>query len=233
MNTLPLTLEDASLSYRDGDIVNFAVKNVALTLTPGQVYGIMGPSGSGKSSLLYLLSGLKPVSGGAARYGESAYSSLPEARRLTLRRQKFGFVFQQPFLLNYLTALENILIAAETPNGSAKQIAVERMAEMGLGGKENRFPGQLSGGERQRVAVVRALMNDPEVLFADEPTAALDRTNGRNVIEALCQWRGKGSVVIVTHDPVMVEGADAVAVLRDGRLAGFGPPAEVLSLLEH
>jgi putative ABC transport system ATP-binding protein len=231
MNTL--SLENAALSYRDGDIVNFAVKDVTLTLSPGRVYGIMGPSGSGKSSLLYLLSGLKPVSGGVARFGEHTYAALPEAQVLALRRQKFGFVFQQPFLLNYLTALENILIAAENPGASARKIARERMEQMGLGGKEGRFPGQLSGGERQRVAVVRALMNDPEVLFADEPTAALDRTNGRNVIESLCHWRGKGSVVIVTHDPVMVEGADAVAILRDGRLAGFGPPAEVLSLLDH
>jgi putative ABC transport system ATP-binding protein len=228
-----LALDNVVLSYRDGDKETFAVREVTLTLSPGRVYGIMGPSGSGKSSLLYLLSGLKPVSGGAARFGEHIYKDLPEAQVLALRRKKFGFVFQQPFLLNYLTALENILIAAETPSEAAKKTARERLDLMGLGGKENRFPGQLSGGERQRVAVVRALMNDPEVLFADEPTAALDRTNGRNVIEALCQWRGKGSVVIVTHDPVMVEGADAVAVLRDGRLAGFGPPGEVLSLLEH
>jgi putative ABC transport system ATP-binding protein len=228
-----LSLENASLSYRDGDKETFAVREVTLTLSPGQVYGIMGPSGSGKSSLLYLLSGLKPVSGGVARSGEHVYKDLPEAQVLALRRKKFGFVFQQPFLLSYLTALENILIAAETPSEAAKKTALERLDLMGLGGKENRFPSQLSGGERQRVAVVRALMNDPEVLFADEPTAALDRTNGRNVVDSLCGWRGKGSVVIVTHDPVMVEGADAVAVLRDGRLAGFGPPGEVLSLLEH
>jgi putative ABC transport system ATP-binding protein len=228
-----LVLESASLAYRDGDRETFAVKNISLTLTPGRVYGIMGPSGSGKSSLLYLLSGLKEVSGGVARFGSHDFGRLPEPEILALRRQKFGFVFQQPFLLNYLTTLENVLIAAPHADNAAREKAIERLGQLGLKQKENRFPAQLSGGERQRVAIVRALMNDPEVLFADEPTAALDRTNGRNVIEALSQWRGKGSVVIVTHDPVMVEGADAVAVLRDGALAGFGPPESVVGLLEH
>lgn len=228
-----LVLESASLAYQDGERTTFAVKDISLTLAPGKVYGIMGPSGSGKSSLLYLLSGLKRVSGGVARFGSFDFGKLPEPEVLALRRQRFGFVFQQPFLLGYLTALENVLLAAPRPDQAAQNKAMERLELLGLKGKEGRYPAQLSGGERQRVAIVRALMNDPEVLFADEPTAALDRTNGRNVVEALSQWRGKGSVVIVTHDPIMVEGADAVAVLRDGSLAGFGAPDSVVGLLEH
>lgn len=228
-----LVLESASLAYQDGERTTFAVKDISLTLAPGKVYGIMGPSGSGKSSLLYLLSGLKRVSGGVARFGSFDFGKLPEPEVLALRRQRFGFVFQQPFLLGYLTALENVLLAAQKPDQAAQSKAMERLELLGLKGKEGRYPAQLSGGERQRVAIVRALMNDPEVLFADEPTAALDRTNGRNVVEALSQWRGKGSVVIVTHDPIMVEGADAVAVLRDGSLAGFGAPDSVVGLLEH
>jgi putative ABC transport system ATP-binding protein len=226
-----LILESASLAYRDGEKETFAVNDVSLTLPCGKVYGIMGPSGSGKSSLLYLLSGLKRVSGGAARYGEIDYGRLPEPEVLALRRRRFGFVFQQPFLLNYLSALENVLLAAPDSGPETVDKARDRLADLGLSGKEGRYPGQLSGGERQRVAVARALMNDPEVLFADEPTAALDRANGKKVIEALCTWRGKGSVVIVTHDPVMVEGADAVAVLRDGRLFGYGSWDDVASLV--
>lgn len=228
-----LAVEDASLAYRDGERETFAVRDVTLSLEPGHFYGIMGPSGSGKSSLLYLLSGLKRVTGGVARYGDFDYNAQSEPRVLDLRRKKFGFVFQQPFLLNYLTALENVVVAAEKPDGAAKEKALALLAEVGLGGLENRFPSQLSGGERQRVSVVRALMNDPEVLFADEPTAALDRTNGLKVIESLAAWAGKGTVVIVTHDPIMVEGAHRVAALRDGGLVGWGTPDEAIGHLER
>ena len=228
-----LSVEDASLSYRDGDRETFAVRDISLSLPPGKFYGIMGPSGSGKSSLLYLLSGLKPVSSGSARYGGNVYREMPEARVLDLRRRRFGFVFQQPFLLGYLSALENVLVAAVTPDAAARKKAGDLLESVGLGGLEKRFPAQLSGGERQRVSVVRALMNDPEVLFADEPTAALDRTNGLKIVESLAAWAGKGTVVIVTHDPIMVAGADSVAALRDGRLVGFGAPGDAALALER
>ena len=126
-----------------------------------------------------------------------------------------------------------MVVAAEKPDGAAKEKALALLHEVGLGGLESRFPSQLSGGERQRVSVVRALMNDPEVLFADEPTAALDRTNGLKVIESLAAWAGKGTVVIVTHDPIMVEGAHRVAALQDGGLVGWGTPDEAIGHLER
>jgi putative ABC transport system ATP-binding protein len=213
-----LAVDSVSLAYSDGDKTTYALKDLSLTLTPGKFYGIMGPSGSGKSSLLYLLSGLKRATSGEALFGQTKYSTLSDAQIHDLRRQKFGFVFQQPFLLTYLSALENILVAAPKPDKNSEEKAMEWLGKLGLASMAHKLPSQLSGGERQRVAVVRALMNDPEIIFADEPTAALDRTNGYTVIEAMAAWRGRGTVIVVTHDPEMVKDADQLIYLRDGGL---------------
>lgn len=214
-----LACENVALAYRDGDRTTYALREVSLALPPGKFYGIMGPSGSGKSSLLYLLSGLKRPTGGTVRLGETALSHLPDPELMRLRRTRFGFVFQQPFLLTYLTARENVMVAAERPDQAAQQRAQELLESLGLGAMGGKLPSQLSGGERQRVAVARALINEPEILFADEPTAALDQANGHRVIEALAAWRTKGTVIVVTHDAGMVAGADELICLRDGVLA--------------
>jgi putative ABC transport system ATP-binding protein len=213
-----LACEGASLVYGDGERTTYALRDVSVTLPPGRFYGIMGPSGSGKSSLLYVLSGLKKPTQGAARFGDFVYNRNPEQAVTRLRRERFGFVFQQPFLLPYLTALENIALAAPKPDAAAEKKARALLAELGMAGLEDKLPSQLSGGEKQRVSVVRAMMNDPDVIFADEPTAALDHTNGRRVVDALAAWRGRGMVVVVTHDPEMVTDADEVLLLRDGAL---------------
>ncbi len=222
-----LACVEASLAYSDGDRTTFALRNVSVTLPPGRFYGIMGPSGSGKSSLMYLLSGLKMPTEGHARFGDFVYNQRRDAEVAKLRRERFGFVFQQPFLLSYLTALENIIIAAPYPNGAARKKGTALLAEMGLEGMEDKYPGQLSGGEKQRVSVIRAMMNDPEIIFADEPTASLDHVNGRKVVDALALWRTQGTVVVVTHDPEMLTDADEVIYLRDGELGevSHGPPS--------
>jgi putative ABC transport system ATP-binding protein len=219
-----LGCEAASLSYTDGERTTFALRDVTATLAPGRFYGIMGPSGSGKSSLLYVLSGLKRPTQGDARFGRHAYGQMSDAQLTRLRREKFGFVFQQPFLLPYLSALENIVLAAPKQNGAARDKARRLLGDLGLDGLEHKLPSQLSGGEKQRVGVVRAMMNDPEVIFADEPTAALDHVNGRRVVDTLAAYRTRGTVVIVTHDPEMVQGADEVLLLRDGALADIQQP---------
>ena len=187
-----LAVEGVSLAYSDGERTTFALKEVSVTLPAGKFYGIMGPSGSGKSSLLYILSGLKPPTAGAARFGDFVYKDHSTADVTALRRQRFGFVFQQPFLLPYLTALENTVAAATRQDKAARDKAMALLTQFGLGGMENKLPSQLSGGEKQRVSVVRAMMNDPEIIFADEPTAALDHTNGVRVVEALAKWRERG-----------------------------------------
>jgi putative ABC transport system ATP-binding protein len=208
----------ASLSYTDGTRTKFALRDVTVSLEPGGFYGIMGPSGSGKSSLLYILSALKPPTGGAARFGDFVYGRHSVAEVNRLRREKFGFVFQQPFLLPYLTALENIVISAPKPDNPAKEKALTLLADLGMEGLDNKLPSQLSGGEKQRVSIVRAMMNDPEVIFADEPTAALDHANGHRVVDTLAKWRTRGTVIVVTHDPEMLTGADRILLLRDGLL---------------
>jgi putative ABC transport system ATP-binding protein len=213
-----LSCDKVALAYRDGDRTTYALREVSLSLPPKKFYGIMGPSGSGKSSLLYLLSGLKRPTSGTVTLGNTPLSPLPDPELMRLRRTRFGFVFQQPFLLTYLTALENIVVAAPKPDAPARTKALELLESLGLASMAGKLPSQLSGGERQRVAVARALINNPEILFADEPTAALDQTNGHRVIEALAAWRTKGTVIVVTHDAGMLTGADELIHLRDGLL---------------
>jgi putative ABC transport system ATP-binding protein len=209
---------DLTLAYGDGDRVTNAVDAVSLGVPARGFTGIMGPSGSGKSSLLYLLSGLKRPTAGRVTFHETDYAALTEQALTELRRTRFGFVFQQPFLLNYLTARENVLAAAPRGDATAAERAEELFRSLRLARLAEKLPHQLSGGERQRFCVARAMISEPEAIFADEPTAALDHVNGHAVIELLASYRDRGAVVIVTHDPEMVTGADHVFRMRDGRL---------------
>ena len=180
--------------------------------------GIMGPSGSGKSSLLYLLSGLKRPTTGAVSVDDSAIGGLPERQLASVRRERFGFVFQQPFLLNYLTARENVLAAAPQGDMQAETRTQELFENLSISQLAENHPYQLSGGERQRVCVARAMINNPDVIFADEPTAALDHTNGHIVMDLLTAYRDRGVVLVVTHAPEMLVGADRIIEMRDGRV---------------
>jgi putative ABC transport system ATP-binding protein len=201
--------------YNDHERQVFACDKVSIDVYQGEFLGILGPSGSGKSSLLYLLSGLKNPTNGVISHQGTDLQSLSDQARAQLRLKRFGFVFQQPFLLGYLTALENILAISPTSKARAEDL----LAELGLKDKLHRLPHELSGGERQRVCVARALINQPEVIFADEPTAALDHTNGEQVVQLLNQHRGQGSLVMVTHDPSMLIGADRIAQMVEGSIA--------------
>jgi putative ABC transport system ATP-binding protein len=214
-----LSLRDVSLAYRSGGTVIQAVAEVSLEIPERGFAGIIGPSGSGKSSLLYVMSGLRRPTSGSVCFRGGALEEMNDEERARLRRRAFGFVFQQSFLMYYLTALENVLVAA-APTPAATRRALELLEAVGLAGAAHRLPHELSGGERQRVAVARALVHDPEVVFADEPTAALDRATGHQVVEQLAAHRHRGAVVVVTHDPEMLSAADHVWSLRDGRLAG-------------
>jgi putative ABC transport system ATP-binding protein len=213
-----LRTENVSLSYGDGDTLTYAVQDVTLAFPERGFFGIMGPSGSGKSSLLYLLSGLKTQTAGEVYYRGVSLSARSEKERARLRRERFGFVFQQPFLLNYLTARENVLLAAAPNDRNAARHVDALFEELHISHLANRTPTHLSGGERQRVVVARSMVNRPEIIFADEPTAALDHTNGRAVIDLLRSYRDKGAVLVVTHDPTMLADADRVDYLSDGRL---------------
>ncbi len=217
----PVLIEarQASLLYRDGEREVHAVREVSLCVHRGELIGIEGPSGSGKSSLLYLLSGLKIPSSGTVAYQGRSYTTMSDAERSAIRRTRFGFVFQQPYLLGYLTVLENLLVGAPDVRSTERR-ARQLLEALGLSEKAHRYPSALSGGERQRVCVARALLMEPEVIFADEPTAALDQQTGMQVLELLVQHRGEGAVVLVTHDPLMLSHCDTIYSLRDGRIQG-------------
>ena len=225
-----LTTDCVSLVYHDGSRSSWAVREVSIEIPDKQFVGIMGPSGSGKSSLLYLLSGLKRASSGDVVHNGTAYSRLAKHELLDLRRQRFGFVFQQPYLLVWQTALENVLMGAPVLNRAAQKLAEEYFEQLGIADLRDKLPPQLSGGEKQRVCVARAMMNEPEVIFADEPTASLDHTNGKLVIDLLSAYRDRGTVIVVTHDPEMLSGTDSILLMRDGESQGWVTPDEVAAL---
>ena len=204
----------ATLRYWDHGREVFACRAIDIAVAPGEFLGILGPSGSGKSSLLYLLSGLKLATSGQVKLNGQDLTDMTDESRSRIRLNEFGFVFQQPYLLGYLSALENVLVAQR---GSGEE-ALDLLDRLGVGEKAHRLPHELSGGERQRVCVARALLGTPKVVFADEPTASLDHTNGLAVVELLHQHRGTGSVVMVTHDRSMLQPADRVVIIEDGRI---------------
>jgi putative ABC transport system ATP-binding protein len=213
-----ISAEQASLVYMDHGRDVYACRQIDLTVRPNEFLGILGPSGSGKSSLLYLLSGLKIPSSGDVRFEGSSMKGMSDENRSRLRLREFGFVFQQPYLLGYLSALENVAIAQKDEANRTDE-ARQMLERLGLGEKTHRLPHELSGGERQRVCVARALLGSPKVIFADEPTAALDHRNGESVVKLLNALRGEGSLVMVTHDESMLAEADRIVRLADGALA--------------
>ena len=210
--------QNLTLTYQDGDATVSAVNDVSIAIEDHQFVGILGPSGSGKSSLLYLLSGLRRATDGEIYLDERAYGKMSERERVALRRTEYGFVFQQHFLINYLTALENVMVAAPVQDKAHAEQAKALLADLGLGDKLHRFPYELSGGERQRTAVARAMIHRPRVIFADEPTGLLDRRTGLQVMALLRGYRDQGSLIAVTHNPEILSEADLVVTLRDGQV---------------
>ncbi|HXH62089.1 MAG TPA: ABC transporter ATP-binding protein [Fimbriimonadaceae bacterium] len=211
-----IRLDSTSLVYSDHGRTVHACRDVDLEIQQGEFVGILGPSGSGKSSLLYLMCGLKVPTSGRVSYRGSDLQSMSIKQRDRLRLKEFGFVFQYPYLIGYLNALENVLVAQ--PDPALRPEAVSLLERLDLADKLDRYPHELSGGEKQRVCVARALLGGSHVIFADEPTAALDHTAGVHVMSLLREHRGEGALVVVTHDPSMLEQADRVITINDGTI---------------
>lgn len=191
---------------------------VDLTVSPGECIGIIGPSGSGKSTLLQILGLLKRPDAGSLSFDTVDVFSLDEENRRKLRLNEIGFVFQDAQLVPYLTVREQLeLVQAES---ETEGDAMALLMDLGLGHRSNELPNRLSGGERQRVAVARALINDPKLILADEPTASLDYPNGRLVMERLTEAAHERNkrVIVITHDERMLDVCDRVLRLRDGQL---------------
>ncbi len=200
----------------------WALRRVDLKVAEGEFVAIMGPSGSGKSTLLTVVGAMNPPTKGTVRIdGIDVYALHPE-RRADLRYEYIGFVFQQLQLLPYLTALENVLLPLTLSRCSRAEKMARAHAAMervGLNGKGDRLPFQLSGGEQGRVAVARAIVNEPPLLLADEPTGNLDRTTGAQVLALLRSLNEAGqTILMVTHDPEAAAYAHRIVQLVDGRI---------------
>ena len=207
--------------YGAGTTEVTAVRDVSLSVNPGEIVLIMGPSGSGKTTLLSMLGALLKPTEGAIQLNGMTISALTENRLPDIRLKQFGFIFQDFNLLSALTALENVAIVAElagNKSGAARRKAASLLTELGLGERLNFLPEKLSGGEKQRVAIARALVNDPTLILADEPTANLDSKIGHEImrlLRSIAKEQGR-SVVIVSHDQRIKDIADRVLWLEDG-----------------
>jgi putative ABC transport system ATP-binding protein len=199
-----------------------ALAGADLAVRAGEVVSVMGPSGSGKSTLLHCAAGLTVPDAGRVSYAGHDLFDLTDVRRSALRRREFGFVFQFGQLVPELTALQNVALPLRL-DGVSRRAAERRTAgwldRLGLADKAKARPGELSGGQQQRVAVARALVTGPKVIFADEPTGALDSVSGEQVMEMLTDAAREAgaAVVLVTHDPRVAAYADRSIVVRDGR----------------
>ena len=222
MSNTTLNVTHVTKRYGAGVTQVAAVRDVSLSVAPGEIVLIMGPSGSGKTTLLSMLGALLKPTEGAIQLNGTVISALAENRLPDIRLRQFGFVFQDFNLLSALTALENVAIVAELTglrNGVARKKATAILTDLGLSGRLNFLPEKLSGGEKQRVAIARALVNDPALILADEPTANLDSKIGHEIMRLLRQIakeQGR-SVVIVSHDQRIKDIADRVLWLEDGQ----------------
>ena len=205
-----------------------ALRDVTLSLDGKGLVGIQGPSGSGKSSLLYTMAGLKSPTSGHVFYGDMDLCSVTISELASLRRREFGFIFQQHFLINYMTVLENTLVPLNINNKKVKEKAMSFLERLGIAQCANKYPYQLSGGQCQRAAIVRALMNDPKVIFGDEPTAALDHESACEVMKLFSEYTENTMVVIVTHDKSLLENADKTISISDGKIISVSNREDVI-----
>ncbi|MFB6779103.1 ABC transporter ATP-binding protein [Streptomyces sp. NPDC056352] len=220
---MTLTLADVTLTYPDGDGRLTALDRVSLDVPEGSLTAVVGPSGSGKSSLLAVAATLVTPDEGRVVVAGRETAGLGRAEKAALRREHIGIVFQQPNLLPSLTAVEQLQVMTHLSGGTtrgARGRALELLDAVGLADKAGRRPHQLSGGQRQRINIARALMNDPAVLLVDEPTSALDHERGAAVLELLIALTRERSTatVLVTHDRTHLERTDRTVVMQDGRL---------------
>ncbi len=197
--------------------------DVSLSIDAGAFVVITGSSGSGKTTLLTLLSGLDQPTAGDILIDGRSITGATEDDLAPLRRNTIGFVFQSFHLVPSMTALENVMFPAElVGNGQAETRARALLERVGMSHRSDNLPSQLSGGEKQRVALCRAMINRPKLLFADEPTGNLDSDNGKMVLEQMIQLKNEhhATLVMVTHNPEIAQASDTVLTLRDGRLTG-------------
>jgi len=224
-----IAVRELTKTYAEGSAGVPALRGVDLDVFPGELVLLMGPSGSGKTTLLSIMGCILTASSGSVKVAGQEVTALKQKDLPRVRLENIGFVFQGFNLFPTLTAGENVELMLDLKNirgAAAKKRASELLDQVGLSGKYDSFPSDLSGGQKQRVAIARALAGDPQILLADEPTAALDSTTGRNVMQMLRELaheRGR-AVVIVTHDSRVLEFGDRTVRIEDGVIVPAKPP---------
>lgn len=224
MDGFGIRIEGLSKRYGEGDTAVEALKDVNMTVAPGEVVGLIGPSGSGKSTLLKCLGAvIEPTTGKMTLGDEVIYDNgwkIPDLR--ALRRDRIGFVFQAPYLIPFLDVIDNVALLpmlAGRPNGESRKRALELLEALDVGHRAKAQPSQLSGGEQQRVAIARALANQPPVILADEPTAPLDSERALSVVRILNQMAQQfnTAIIVVTHDEKIIPTFKRIYHIRDGK----------------
>ena len=217
-----IVASNLTLALGDGNAAVQILRGIDLTVARGETLALLGPSGSGKSSLMAVLSGLERASGGALTVAGQDFAAMGEDALATARRGRIGIVLQAFHLLPTMTAQENVATPMELAGeADALQRAKAELEAVGLGHRLSHYPAQLSGGEQQRVAIARAIAPRPQLIFADEPTGNLDAATGQEIVDLLFARRAEmeATLVIITHDPGLAERCDRVVTLADGLIA--------------
>jgi len=217
-----IELERVTKVYRTGSIAVAALRGISLTIAQGEYVAVIGPSGSGKSTLMHILGCLDTPTSGAYHLADENVSNMSESALAEVRNRRIGFVFQQFNLLASMSAWQNVelpLVYAGVPRAERKERAMDALARVGLAGRVNHRPGELSGGQQQRVAVARALVTEPDLILADEPTGNLDSVSAAEVLRLMGELHQAGrTLVLITHDTEVASASGRVLGIRDGLL---------------
>jgi putative ABC transport system ATP-binding protein len=218
-----IKVQDVVRNYISGETIVKALRGVSLDIEKGEFISIAGPSGSGKTTLLNLIGCIDKIDSGEIFINNKAVSKMKKKEKAYFRRENLGFVFQSFNLIPVLTAYENIAFSLSLLNidGQEKHDRTMKiLSEVGLEGKENTLPSKLSGGQQQRVAVARALIKNPEIVLADEPTANLDSVTGKNILDLMLKMNEKYKTTFIfsTHDPMVMDFAKRLVLLHDGQI---------------
>lgn len=211
----------------------YALRDINFLASPGEMVGLIGPSGSGKSSLLYILSGLKKPTSGTVYYQNNSLETLSFNDLASLRRKDFGFIFQRHFLIDYLNVIDNVLAVVNQITPFWKKAALDCLEMLGIVGLAHKKTWQMSVGQRQKVAIARALVNQPKIIFADEPTASLDHDNARMVMDILAGLKDRTTILVATHDYSILDQTDRVVHMWDGRIIKTTLPSSLSSITNN